>query len=570
MKKVKIILSVLLTFFILCMAGLFYLRAYFTQERIKALILPVLEKKLKGTISINNFDFSLFRGIELGGIKVQTGGKGGVSSFQCEQAFLRPRLFPLLFGKLVMSQVSLIRPQFFIIGKVEGIAALPAVLKGEAGKEKEPSGEKTEKMDLTIERLKIEQGDLVLINPEGSRLMPPILQLEEINLSASQLSLSSSIPFSFSGRLKGIESEPLKIEGLITPRKKGGEVNISWDKVQVTSINQAIHSAHPFLSQGEVDLAFHLSIREESPLVAEGRLRLANGRLTHPEPAQGRKKIRDDKVEAEGTYQLTWEQGKALEGKVGKGKVVYHGVTLKDLGGNFSWKEKTLNLTGVKGKMGEGVIQAKGDIGFAKEEQDFSIEVKGDRIPIDQCLSLSASNARRDITGNLSGEVKLNGIWEKKGINKEQLQGNGRISLSQGKIAGVKVLEQASTILGYEGLSPLTVSEGKMDFQVGEGKVKTDGWLKAPDLEVSSKGNVRLDSTLNLLMELRCAPRIFSRFNGRAVVDLLKDERGWIVVPLKVKGTWDDPSVRLHSSEFKKKMKDTLHQLYEGFIEKGN
>ncbi|MCX5887445.1 MAG: AsmA family protein, partial [Proteobacteria bacterium] len=279
------------------------------------------------------------------------------------------------------------------------------------------------------------------------------------------------------------------------------------------------------------------------------------------------KKIRDDKVEAEGTYQLTWEQGKELEGKVGKGKVVYRGVTLKDLGGNFSWKEKTLNLTGVKGKMGEGFIQAKGDIGFAKEGQDFSIEVRADRIPIDQCLSLSASNSRRDITGNLSGEVKLNGMWEKKGINKEQLQGNGRISLSQGKIAGIKVLEQASTILGYEGLSPLTVSAGKMDFQVGEGKVKTDGWLKAPDLEVSYKGNVRLDSTLNLVMELRCAPRIFARFTGRAVVDLLKDERGWIVIPLKVKGTWDDPSVRLHSSEFKKKIKDTLHQLYEGFQE---
>jgi len=569
MKKGKIVLSVLLTFFILCIAGLFYLRAYFTQERMKALILPVLEKKIKGTISIDHFDFSLFRGIELSGIKVQTGGKGGVSSFQCEEAFLRPRLFPLLFGKVVMGQIRLIRPQCFIIGKVEGIAVLPAVLKGEAGKEKEPSGEKTGKIDLTIERLKIEQGALVLINPEGSRLMPPVLQLEEINFSASQLSRSSSVPFSFSGRLKGIESEPLKIDGLIMPGEKGAEVNISWDKVQVTSLNQAIHSARPFLSQGEVDLAFHLSIREASPLVAGGRIRLANGRLTHPGPVQGKKKIRDDKIEAEGSYQLTWEQGKALEGKVGKGKVVYHGVTLKDLGGNFFWKEKTLHLTGVKGKMGEGFIQAKGDVGFAKEGPDFSIEVKGDRIPIDQCLSLSASDARRDITGNLSGEVKLNGIWEKKGINQEQLQGNGGISLSQGKIAGVKVLEQASTILGYEGLSPLAVSEGKMDFQVGEGKVKTDGWMKATDLELSFRGNVRLDSTLNLLMELRCAPRVFERFSGRAVVDLLRDERGWIVIPLKVKGTWDDPSVSLHSSEFKKKMKDTLHQLYKGFIEEG-
>lgn len=569
MKMKKIVFAILLTFLLLGLAGILYLKSYFTQERIKALFLPALENKLHGKISIDNFGFSFIRGIELSGINVQMEGKKGVSSFQCEQALLRPRLFPLIFGQLVVSEIRLMRPQFFILGGAESIAAFPAgLLKRESGGEREEKKSKErETTSIVVEGLKIEKGDILLINPEGSGFLPPLLQLEAIDFAASNLSLSSSIPFSFSGKFKGIESDPLRIRGLISPREKSGEMNIAWEKLQVKSLNKALRATHPFLTQGEVDLELRLNIKEASPLVSEGRIKVAGARLARSEPAGKKGRGNNDDVDAEAIYHLTVNPGKGVEGKIEKARLVYRNLEMKEVESTFSWQEKTLNLTQVKANVGKGLIQGQGTITFDKEARHFSIDLKGDRIPIDRLLLLTKSDPKRNITGILAGDCRFAGMWEKKELSKEDLQGDGEIRLQEGKISGVKSLEKASALLGYEGLSPLTVSEGKMGFRLEEGKVKTEGWLKSPDLEVSYKGNVKLDSSLNLHMEIMCSPRIFANFKGSGMTDLLKDEQGRVIIPLKLKGTWNEPSVSLDTSEFKKMIKDKFQQFYEGFRE---
>jgi uncharacterized protein involved in outer membrane biogenesis len=563
MKRKNIVFLVILIILVLAFAGLFYLKSYFTQDRVKALLVSELEKKWKGKIAIENLDFSLFRGVELRGIRVEPeGGKEGMGSFQCEQVFLRPRLFPLIFGQLVMGEVRLIRPQIFILGKVEGMAALPALfLKREVGeerKEEKVRGEGRKRLSLMVEDLKVKKGELVLLNPEGYRLLPPVLQLEEIELSASHLSLSSPIPFTFSSRLKGVESEPLRIEGVINPREKAEDLNILWEKLQLKSFNKALPTIHPLLSQGEVDLELHLNIHGASPVLSKGRIKIIQGRFAQKESPEKKGKGHEEDFDAEVSYQLTWDQRKEVYGKVEKGRFVYRGLDMNEFEGNFSWKEKTLNLTEVKGRLGEGFIQGKAEIGLGKEGTKFSLSLKGQSLPLNNLLSLSASDLKKNLSGSLSGEAELKGMLGIKGLEREELQGNVKIRLQQGRVTGVKVLEQLSATLGYGGLSPLIISEGKMDLQVEEGKVKTEGWIKTSDLEVSYRGNVKLDSSLNLLFELKCSPRIFPKFTGLRIADLLRDENGWLVIPLKLKGTLDDPSLRLHSSELKKRLKDKL------------
>jgi hypothetical protein len=567
MKRSRVAFIVFLASIVLILSGLFYLKLYFTPERVKALLLSEIGKRWEGKIAIEYLDFSLLRGVELRGIKVETvGGKEGVGSFQCEQAFLRPRLFPLIYGQLVMGEVHLVKPQFFIIGRVEGMAALPSLfLKREKSGEKkgeEAHREETRRLSLMIENLRVERGGLVLLDPQGYRFLPPVLQVEEIGFSASHLSLSAPNNFTFSGQLKGIESEPLKIKGVINPAEKSGDLNILWKRLQVKSFNESLRIAHPFLSQGEVDLETHLNIKEASPLNSEGRIKVTGGRFAQRTSPEKKEKTHSD-FDAEVRYQLTWDQGKGLHGKVEKGRFLSQGSDIHEIEGSFTYEGKCLTLTGMKGKLGQGLIQGRGEIGFEKERTSFTLALEGKRLSLDTLLSPSAPDLRKNLMGSLSGEGKVSGIWEKKGINQEELQGKGEIRLHQGKIGGIKVLEQLSLLLGYGGLNPLLVSEGKMNFQVEEGKVKTDGWFKAPDLEVSYRGYVRLDSKLKILIELKCSPSIFSKFTGVGIAGLFQDKEGWIVIPLKLKGTWDNPSLRLHSSKFKKQWKDWLNQLYE-------
>jgi hypothetical protein len=90
---------------------------------------------------------------------------------------------------------------------------------------------------------------------------------------------------------------------------------------------------------------------------------------------------------------------------------------------------------------------------------------------------------------------------------------------------------------------------------VKDEKVFLDGWIRSPLFKVSPKGMVDFDKKLDIPTELKLSPSLMGSMKGKlASIRLLDDEQGWKVIPLRIKGTTDKPSVNLDEEALSKQL----------------
>ena len=85
------------------------------------------------------------------------------------------------------------------------------------------------------------------------------------------------------------------------------------------------------------------------------------------------------------------------------------------------------------------------------------------------------------------------------------------------------------------------------NFQIINGKNHYRQQCFGEDLQITPKGTAGLDSSLDLSLETRLAPQLTSRITGGQIGRFVTDEKGWGVLPLRVKGTFSSPNSGLMS-----------------------
>jgi AsmA protein len=97
--------------------------------------------------------------------------------------------------------------------------------------------------------------------------------------------------------------------------------------------------------------------------------------------------------------------------------------------------------------------------------------------------------------------------------------------------------------------------EGLFNFDVREEKVFLDGWIRSPLFKVSPKGVVDFEKRLDIPTELKLSPSLTGNLKGKlAAIKFLEDEQGWKVIPLRIKGTTEKPSVNLDEEALGKQL----------------
>jgi len=77
-------------------------------------------------------------------------------------------------------------------------------------------------------------------------------------------------------------------------------------------------------------------------------------------------------------------------------------------------------------------------------------------------------------------------------------------------------------------------------------RVNVDGFVRSPLFKVSPKGWVDFEKRLDIPTELKIAPTVSGGLSkGLASVRFLQDDQGWKVLPLRIKGTTEQPRVTL-------------------------
>jgi hypothetical protein len=175
--------------------------------------------------------------------------------------------------------------------------------------------------------------------------------------------------------------------------------------------------------------------------------------------------------------------------------------------------------------------------------------------------------------GSFTAEGSLNGnlqcVAEEASTIQKTLKGVAVAKLGKGVIKQSQIFDVIAFLTGIPSLKNPSFDEGLFNFDVKDEKVFLDGWIHSPVFKVSPKGVVDFEKRLDIPTELKLSPSLSGNLKGKlASVKFLDDEQGWKVIPLRIKGTTDKPSVNLDEEALSKQLgrglqKEIEKQLFE-------
>jgi uncharacterized protein involved in outer membrane biogenesis len=115
----KIGIIVLILALVLIAAASLLVRSYLAPEKMRALVLQIVQKSLEREAAIGEIDVSLFRGIVVRDFEIRE--KDAAATFiKTKEFILAYKLFPLLTGKLVIDRLSITDAEMYIKANADG------------------------------------------------------------------------------------------------------------------------------------------------------------------------------------------------------------------------------------------------------------------------------------------------------------------------------------------------------------------------------------------------------------------------------------------------------------------
>jgi hypothetical protein len=161
--------------------------------------------------------------------------------------------------------------------------------------------------------------------------------------------------------------------------------------------------------------------------------------------------------------------------------------------------------------------------------------------------------------GSFTAEGALNGnlqcVMDEASTIQKTLKGAAVAKLGKGAIKESQIFDAIALLTGIPSLKNPGFDEGLFNFDVKDEKVFLDGWIRSPLFKVSPKGMVDFEKRLDIPTELKLSPSLTGNLKGKlAAIKFLDDEQGWKVIPLRIKGTTDKPSVNLDEEALSKQL----------------
>jgi AsmA protein len=165
-------------------------------------------------------------------------------------------------------------------------------------------------------------------------------------------------------------------------------------------------------------------------------------------------------------------------------------------------------------------------------------------------------HGKRALKGTLTGDVSIR-LPVGAGPVSRRLQGNGKLVARDGELTNVDLIKKVERVTGMIGLSKdeqrqaTTFQTMETDFVIGGGYAEfTRLYLINPQMEVTGGGTMTIEQpTLNLTVDTALSPQASTRAGRGRVTTFFKDKQGRIVVPLKVVGPVENPSVDLNAGK---------------------
>ena len=503
-KLLKVVIVVVGVLVILFIGLTLFVKSYLSSDRLKPIILPKAEAATGRKVLLDEINVSLFKGIVAKGLSVKE--KDGQKDFlKIGRFVLSYRLLPLLKKQLVISKIEIVSPSISIKREREGKYNFSDIMEKRSQEPQKPSGPEHPVLPVSVvaDRLFIRDASLTFVDEEK--------ELPDVSIALNA---------EFKGALEK-DGTPRMEFGLISLKEikaklKDKEVKVSGKiDMDAKTIRADLQT---MIGKDNIELSATVKDYRSTPdIVANIHAKTLD--LQQLMGLSGEKKAQEEKHQKKEKKAEPSEGGKMQKikasGQIAVDKAKYQDYTIKDLRLNYQLVKGVLRVEPLG-------LQFSGEGSFTAE-------------------------------GSLNGNLQC--VMEEASTIQKTLKGAAVAKLGKGAIKQSQIFDAIAFLTGIPSLKNPGFDEGLFNFDVKDEKVFLDGWIRSPVFKVSPKGVVDFEKRLDIPTELKLSPSLTGNLKGKlAAIKFLDDEQGWKVIPLRIKGTTEKPSVNLDEEALGKQL----------------
>jgi hypothetical protein len=519
-----------------------YVKSYLQSDRLKALIIPRVEQTTGRKVEINTINVSIFSGISAQGIHLKE--KDGVKDFASAKEFvLKYDFMPLFSKRLVISSIRLVDPYLVVTRDENGRfnfsdMAETAKAGGKSGKAEQEAAQKPQVqsgMPFSVIADSIGISNAKVEFTDSQKNWPRLTAFLDADLKFSKGTEPGALKFSGRLNLKSLDA----MMGKMTTHTIG---TLEFDPETITfALNTAIDSetaetkgsVKNYLTAPDVRLDLYSKQFTLTKLMA-----LGGGGVDHekkPSPQAG--------------------HGKASPGggKAGEGKRI---------GGGALVEEKKIGLKAAGEIRIDTALYERNIVKNFLAKYRYSDGV----MTIDPLTLNFARSEKIDLSGIMKGDLVFHYSPAKSDAAeqiKQTLTGKMVVDLNEARIKKSVIADAVALFTGLDDLRHPVFDRGHFDIHIRDQKMLIAGLMTSPRLKVTPAGTFGFNKTLDLLTDIEVSPELASKMQVARYTGFMESQNGWRLIPLKITGTTDKPSVGLNQAVFKRQLQKGIQSEIE-------
>jgi AsmA protein len=533
MKKLAKIGIIVLGIIVILIIGLsIFIKSFLTSDRLKAMILPQAEAVTGRKVGLDEIHVSLFKGIVAKGLSIKE--KDGQKDFvKVGEFILSYKLLPLLKKQVVLSKIEIASPSISIKKDRSGRYNFSDIVEKQAKepqKPKEPSPPKKEGLPVSIatDRFFVRNAQFTFVDEE--KALPDVSIALDAEFKGSvgkdgtpKMEFGHISLQEMKAKLKDVV---VKVSGKIDMDPKAVMANlqtaIGEEKMDISA------TVKDYLSAPDAVANIHAKTIDLQKLAALGSGKKEpekvpkKGEISKKEEVRKREERKPEKGESDLMKKLK------ASGQIVVDTAKYEDHTIKDFHLNYQYAKGVLKV----------------------EPMTLQFSAGG---------SFTAD-------GSLNGNFQFSG--EEASAIQKSLKGKAVVKLGKGAVKESPIFDAIAHLTGLSALKNPGFDDGLFNFDIRDQKIYLDGFINSSLFKIVPKGVMDFEKRLDLPTALKISPTLSKNLGKSASsIKFMEDEQGWITLPLKIKGTTDDPKVSLDEEALAKQLTPVLKRGLEKLLE---
>ncbi len=229
-------------------------------------------------------------------------------------------------------------------------------------------------------------------------------------------------------------------------------------------------------------------------------------------------------------------------------------------------EEKTAGLTA----SGEAKVAAAKYKGYVLKDFAARYSYSDGNVTISPISTGLSGGKEAVVQGTAKGELRLSVAGESAADSvKKTLAGKLTADLNKCEMIETKISSAIALFTGIKELASPKFDAVHFLLAIGNEKIALDGTMTSSLINLNPSGTVWFDKKIDVIADLKVAPGLGGRIVSAQFTRYIKDEKGWTVIPLRITGTTDKPSVGLNQAAVGKQIEKGVTKEMEKRLFKG-